>query len=575
MLSILLQSPFDGPWLQLDRPSGIITARRPPAVRGCLDAAEAAARRGSYVAGFVTYEAAAAFGLPVCETPEGGLPLACFGIFAPANVRRVDVDPPAVDAPALTSWLPSIDRDAYIEALRRIRDFIAAGDTYQLNFTFRLRAPFAGDPRRLFEHLVAAQRGLWSAYVELDQHAICSASPELFFRLQDGRIECRPMKGTLPRALAAGDDLAQAEHLRSSPKNRSENIMIVDLMRNDLGRVARTGSVHATSLFDVERYPAQWQMTSSLVADVGGSSLADIFAALFPSGSVTGAPKTRSMEIIRDLEASPRGIYTGAIGLIDPQGRAHFNVAIRTVVVSREGQSAEFGVGSGIVWESQEADEFDECRNKAAILTARPPVFELLETLSWDADTGYTLLDRHLERLHRSAEYFGFEYREDDARRALDAAVEGRAAAARVRLLVNSKGVATCEVADLVARTAPWRAALAVAPVSPGDVFLYHKTTRRIVYDEARRSRPDADAVLLWNDAGDVTEGTEANVVAAIDGRLVTPPVECGLLAGTMRAELLAKGEIAERRISRDDLRRATRVWLINSVRGWMDAELI
>ena len=573
-VELLLRTPWDGPWLSFQNPSAVITACEPGDVRRCLDEAERASRDGFYAAGFVTYEAAAAFGLPVHAPVPGGLPLACFGIFPRENVHRTA----AVEfhGDGFADWTASIDRDEYACAFRRIKEHIASGDTYQLNFTFRLRAPFDGDARALFADLVAAQRGAWSAYVDLGTHAICSASPELFFSLNGGRVECRPMKGTMPRGLTSAADVLQADRLHTSAKNRSENVMIVDLIRNDLGRIARVGSVIVDSLFDVERYPRHWQMTSTVTADVDDTGLAEIFAALFPSGSVTGAPKQRSMEIIRALEPAPRGMYTGAIGMIDPLGRSHFNVAIRSVTIDRTRQQAEFGVGSGIVWESIERNEYDECQIKAAILTTREPAFRLLETLKWEAESGFVLLDRHLDRLHQSADYFAFRGPIVDVRATLERALSGRARAAKVRVLFAQDGEVECEVLDLgPVLESPLRVALAASPVSAGDVFLYHKTTQRAVYERARASRPDVDAVLLWNEDGEMTEGTETNLVVELDGRRVTPPVECGLLAGTMRAELLARGEIAEERVPKAALARATRMWLINSVRGWMEAELV
>jgi para-aminobenzoate synthetase/4-amino-4-deoxychorismate lyase len=572
--AFLLQTPSDG-WLQLERPTRVLVADSPSEVRACLDDAEAAARGGAYAAGFVTYEAAAAFGLAVHPSGPGALPLAYFAVYPTAHARRPDWRPREGQSPNVGGWTPSVGRDGYLAALLRIKDFIADGDTYQLNYTFRLRAPFSGDARQFFDRLAHAQGGAWSAFVDLGDHVICSASPELFFRRDGNRLECRPMKGTAARGLTAGDDRARASALAASAKNRSENVMIVDLIRNDLGRVARVGSVQVASLFDMERYPAQWQMTSTVVAEATGVSIADIFAALFPSGSVTGAPKVRSMEIARELETSPRGIYTGAIGLIAPGGRAHFNVAIRTAVVDRALRIAEFGVGSGIVWESRGEDEFEECQMKAAILTERAPVFDLLETLRWDPATGYALEDRHMARLAESADYFGFGDVTEGSARALEAAVAGRLTPARVRLLVDGKGQARTEVTDMVARPEPLRVALATAPVTTDNRFLYHKTTDRSIYDEARRTRPEADTVLLWNREGEITESLDANVVVELDGDRVTPPVSCGLLAGTMRADLLARGEIVERRITLEDLGRASRVWLVNSVRGWMEVQLL
>ena len=301
---------------------------------------------------------------------------------------------------------------------------------------------------------------------------------------------------------------------------------------------------------------------------------------MFPSGSVTGAPKHSSMDIIRGLETRPRGIYTGAIGYLAPGGDAHFNVAIRTVTIDKRRQTAEFGVGSGVVWHSIDRDEYAECVLKASILlrdeaeVGPATEFELLETLKWSPGEGFALLERHIARLVDSADYFGFTVAEPSIRAALLSAVQGRTSEARVRLRVARDGAAVCEVSELPPPPAILRAALASAPVDLRDVFLYHKTTRRLVYDAARASRPDADAVILWNEAGEVTEGAIHNIVVEIDRRKLTPPVECGLLAGTLRAEMLEAGAIEIGRIKIDDLPSATGCWLINSVAGSIPATL-
>jgi para-aminobenzoate synthetase/4-amino-4-deoxychorismate lyase len=583
----LIRTPWRGPWRRFTNPIAVLQADRPEDVAACLAEVDSEARaRECFAAGFVTYEAAAAFGLPVPDAPPDGLPLVCFGLFSPDDVRTAT----AITASAphrIGAWQPSIDHGAYLEAVRRIKLRIEAGDTYQINSTFRLSADFEGEPCSLMAELDAAQAGPWGAFVDTGRHAVCSASPELFFRVADGRIECRPMKGTAARGLHPAADAAQAETLRRSEKNRAENVMVVDMVRNDLGRIAAVGSVHVPFLFDVERYPAQWQMTSTVaasLADPGGPMLASLFEALFPSGSVTGAPKHSSMGIIRDLEIGPRGIYTGAIGYLSPRGRAHFNVAIRTVAVDRERGRAEFGVGSGIVWDSVDRDEYGECLLKASIVVPssetgehaiRSADFKLLETIGWTPAKGYVLLERHLKRLHASADYFGFECDMGVIRPMLDACVIDLCGPAKVRLRTGRDGTILCEAVDVAGIAGPLRAALAPSPVDSSNVFLYHKTTRRHVYDDARASRPDADAVILWNEAGEVTEATDYNVVVELDGRKVTPPVESGLLAGTLRADLLDSGEIEERRITLDELRGAARLWLINSVRGMVEARLV
>jgi para-aminobenzoate synthetase / 4-amino-4-deoxychorismate lyase len=573
--TVILRTPWGGPWRAFRGPSAVITAWSPDEVRPCLEAVERAVREeGLYAAGFVTYEAAAGFGLPAREMAPEGLPLVALGLFSSSNVT-FQGRPRPIGAGRAGPWTPSITHEAYLQAVERIKIEIAAGNTYQINLTFRLRAPWSGDPLAVLADLQAAQRGLWAAFVDTGRHAICSASPELFFAWNDGRIECRPMKGTAPRGLWTADDLRQGAALQASAKNRAENVMIVDMVRNDLGRIATAGSVEVGSLFDVERYPRQWQMTSTVAGQVPDARMPEMFEAMFPSGSVTGAPKHSSMGIIRDLECSPRGVYTGAIGYFSPRGRGHFNVAIRTVMLDRDTGRAEFGVGSGIVWDSVERDEYDECLLKASILMEPEPPFRLLETIGYSPESGFVLVERHLDRLAASAGYFGYAFDRDEARAMLAQAQGDLRGASRIRLLLGRDGTMVCEAVDLgLSRAHPLRAVLAPDPIDPADVFLYHKTTRREVYEAARAARPGADAVILWNPDREVTEGTEANLVALIDGRKVTPPVECGLLAGTFRADLLARGEIVEARIPMDALRRAERVWLVNSVRGWMDLVL-
>jgi para-aminobenzoate synthetase/4-amino-4-deoxychorismate lyase len=567
---LLIRTPWDGPLRVFSRPIDVIETRDPRQVRACLAAVDAAVRRtGACAAGFVAYEAAAAFGLPVLDLPDNQFPLLWFGIFPRDRIARLESLPVAPDDTP-TAWTATLHHERYLDAIRRIRGHIEAGETYQINFTWRLRSPFEGDPLALFARLDAAQRGNWSAYVDIGRHAICSASPELFFALDGTRVECRPMKGTAPRGLSSADDEARAEALKGSAKNRAENVMVVDMTRNDLGRIARVGSVRAASLYDLERYPGQWQMVSSVTAEVAGDALDGLFGALFPSGSVTGAPKHRSMAIITEVEGVPRGIYTGAIGLVEP-GRAHFNVAIRTVHVDRAAGVAEFGVGGGIVWDSVDRDEYDECLVKASILTRRDPEFELLESIGWDPAAGFALLPGHLERLAASAAYFGFPpLASSRIDAALARSVEGHSKPAKIRLRVARDGTVRCDAAPIVERTAPLHAVLASEAVDVDDVFLYHKTTMREVYEKARRTAPTADAVILWNARGEITEATDANVVIEIDGRKVTPPVECGLLPGVKRAQLLAAGEIVERRIAIEELRAARGRWLINSVRGWL-----
>jgi para-aminobenzoate synthetase/4-amino-4-deoxychorismate lyase len=349
--------------------------------------------------------------------------------------------------------------------------------------------------------------------------------------------------------------------------------MIVDMMRNDLGRVADPGSVAVTELFAVERYDTVFQLTSTVAAE-SDEPPSRILSALFPAASVTGAPKRRTMELIAGLEGEPRGIYTGAIGTFAPGRRAQFSVAIRTAHVDRAGGRAEYGTGGGIVWDSRAASEQEECRAKSLVLVPRPR-FELLETLLWRPGCGYSLLERHLQRLADSALYFGFQLEAREARRLLaDAATQFGAGRRRVRLLASPEGTLRVESEPLPASRRRWRVALDRMPVDAADRFLFHKTTWRPAYDAARARFPSHDDVLLRNRRGELTESTLANLVLRLGGELLTPPVASGLLAGVARAELLARGRIREQTLRPGDLAHAEAIFLVNSVRGWVRAEL-
>lgn len=582
-MKILLQHGDE--WLRFSDPVEILTARTAPEVFQCLEKIE---KSGLWAAGFVSYEAASAFDDALKTRAQGGLPLLQFGLFK--NVEQTSLSAQMHRQGCLChyqlgEWTPSVSRDEYSEAIAKIKEHIAAGDTYQVNYTFRLNAEFSGSPFGFFCDLAAAQQGCYAAFIETNEFAICSASPELFFELKDGVITSRPMKGTLPRALTAEADRAAAVALKNSAKDRAENIMIVDMIRNDIGRIAEAGSVETLSRFDVEKYPTVWQLTSTVHGKINvdavssprssqaeergedtASTLGRLFAALFPCASITGAPKAKSMEIIQGLEKSPRGIYTGAIGFIAPDGSAQFNVAIRTAVVDRSAGAVEYGIGGGIVWDSDAESEYDEALSKARILARRFPEFQLLETMLWE-DGDIFLLERHLKRLVDSAEYFGFAVNLEAIRVYLrDLRIEG---SARIRLLLDKDGMFEIQLFELKRPEASPTLAIAKQPVDSGDVFLYHKTTNRTVYEKAKADFPNADDVLLFNERGEVTEGCIANIVVELDGRKVTPPVSCGLLAGTFRAELLEKGEIYEQIVTLDDLKRADVICLINSVRKW------
>lgn len=567
-------------WLAFENPREVITTRRIDEIVPALSRIQAQVdREGLWAAGFLSYEAAAAFDHNLPTHTESGFPKLWFGIFGEPRVcDPFDNDDGAFVHPL--DWKPSIGRSNYESAITRIKELIARGDTYQVNYTMRLRAEIESgfEAAEFFRGLARGQGASYAAFLDIGEFAICSASPELFFRLNGNRIDVRPMKGTARRGRTTKEDSELANWLSRSTKNRAENVMIVDMMRNDLGKIANIGSVKVPALFELERYPTVWQMISEVTATTD-ATLGEIFEALFPAASVTGAPKRRTMEIILDLEPEPRRIYTGSIGFLAPHRRAQFNVAIRTVLIDKKRNVAEYGVGGGIVWDSDTAEEYGECLVKAQVLARRPRAFSLLETMLWTLGDGYYLLEYHLKRLGDSAEYFGFSVdllKVRDRLKELAMVLVGRE---RVRLLADHRGQIMLEHDGIpeAASTAPIRLRIATQPINSRDVFLYHKTTNRTVYDNARNSAPfDCDDVVLVNETGYVTETSIDNIVIEKpSGVLVTPPVGSGLLAGTLRAFLLEQGTIAEESIRIDDLKTAAKIAVINSVRGWRDAVLI
>ena len=571
----VLRDDAAGHWLLFDRPEEVLVAHDvSDVVRVLTEAEERVAKEGLHAAGFLGYEAAAAFDEAFSARTGGALPLVVLGLFREPE-RRHRLPGTGAGGRPLPEWAFTGSREGYLASLGRIRDEIRRGNTYQVNFTVRQRAAGVDYPWELF--LATASDAPFAAFIDLGEFSILSASPELFFDLEGERLACRPMKGTAARGMTTAEDREQKRRLQASLKDRAENVMIADMVRNDMGRVAAAGSVEAVALYDIEKYRTVWQMTSTITASTR-ASVCDIFRALFPSASVTGAPKVASMQLIAELEDSPREVYTGAIGYLSPGRRARFSVAIRTAVIDRKTGTGRYGVGGGIVWDSVPEDEYEECLDKAKVLASPVPdrQFKLLETLRWDE--GYALLEEHMERLEESAEYFDFALDRAEVTRQLEELAAGFAVgrAFRVRLLAARNGDVQLETRLLPAQPgAPlWRLVLAAFPVDPRDPFLYHKTTRRDVYDRALEGIGDCDDVVLWNEQGDVTETSVGNLVVRAAGRLWTPPVRCGLLAGTFRRKLLHENVIAERPISVEEFAGAAEIFVINSVRGWVPCSL-
>lgn len=554
-----------------NEPEYILTASNISEVTELLSRVEAYALSGYWAIGFVAYEAAGAFdaALTAHAAPPAGLPFAMFSIY------RDTATVPRQRAEHLNGvWHDETSRGRFDAAVTNIRHNISAGNYYQVNYTTRLRAAFFGDGLSFFDSLKTSQPSAYCAYLNFGNWQICSVSPELFFHFgtdeKTGRmLTCRPMKGTATRHHDPAHDLEAAQKLRQSKKELAENLMIVDLVRNDLSRVARPDTVKVPQLFSVEAWPTVWQMTSTVTCRVNeGKGLLEVFRALFPCGSVTGAPKAAAMSAIKTLETTPRGVYCGAVGVVMPGGEALFSVGIRTPVIDVAQGSAACGIGSGITLDSGPDDEYAEWFAKQAFLRQSCPDYELLETLRLHQGR-YWLLRGHLNRLERSAIALGFPY---DGKRVAESL---RSAARqyphghwRVRLRLSASGEASIEALPLDMLPRSPQVVMASAPVASGNPWLRHKTTRREVYAALTKQQAGIFDTLLYNERGELTEFTRGNLVVERQGRLTTPMSTCGLLPGVFRDTLLNRKRVREEILTLDDLASADNLWFINSVRG-------
>ncbi len=557
----------DGGAKLFEQPIEIVEAREPGAVRAALERLRGARAGGLWAAGFIGFEAGHALEPrlePLAREAGDGLPPLWFGLFE--RVRRVAIEEVAGGRASVAGFAPLVDEASYRAAVERALGLIAAGDIYQVNLTFPCAVEARGHPLALYGRLREAARAPYGAVVHTGAAWALSFSPEMFFTLAGDRLTTRPMKGTARRAPTLAGDRAAAAGLAADPKNRAENLMIVDLLRNDLSRVAAGVSVDA--LHAVETYPTVHQMTSTVTGRLReGRDAVDVIEALFPCGSITGAPKIRAEEIIAELEPEARGLYTGSIGVLEPNGDAAFNVAIRTVAIA--GGKARMGLGAAIVADSAPQAEWDECLAKGAFLTRGGRRFDLIETMRFEPGAGLVRLDRHLRRLADSAAYWGFAFDEEAARRALDEATQRLEAPSRVRLVAAKGGAVAVQVAALaMPPEGPVRVTLAPLPVAADDPRLFHKTSDRGFYDAARRGFE----TLLIRPDGLLTEGTFTNLFVERDGRLLTPPLARGLLPGVLREELLDEGRAVETDLRAEDL---VGGFLIgNSLRSLIRAEL-
>ncbi len=580
-------SGHGAPSLLFADPRGIVSAETPGEVPSAMRQLEEGLALGLHAAGFFSYELGYVLEpkLSALMPEKRDVPLLWFGLYGPPReMGELEVDQwlathTRSGSYQFTDVTRAWDRDAYVKRFEAVQDKIRAGDIYQLNLTFKARFKLSGSPLTFYRDMRHRQRVSYGGIVDTGKLTVLSASPELFIEQNGREITTRPMKGTSPRAGTPEAD-AQARHvLATDIKQRAENLMIVDLMRNDLGRMAETGSVSVTDLFTVETFRTLHQMTSGVKATLkDGVGLTELWPAIFPPGSVIGAPKIRAMELIADYETEPRGVYCGAIGHFTPGGQALFNVAIRSPVIFRDGRG-EMGIGSGVVYDSAGEKEYAECLLKMKFLTDPPRSFELIETLLYDGGDGFWLTDRHMERLQASARYFSFAFDEAAVRVALAAAVKGREAERlRVRMLLNESGGVSVTITALGPKQTDAVMRYVVSPtrLDSRDAFLFHKTTRREVYDSEWSHYSQtlgSDEVIYLNERDELAEGSRTNIFIEGDGVLLTPKLMGGLLPGVLRAELLATGKAREAVLTLEDLETAGRVFLGNSVRGLVPAQ--
>lgn len=583
-------------------PLRVVQAHTLDEVGQCLEAVEESLQQGYYAAGYLAYEAGYAFERSLRIEDPLPDPLVWFGI----HDKPVCIDVAAGKVESGYSLLkniplspgrrgshgrpgiklsPSMTEEEYRDAFHAIQRYIAEGDTYQVNYTFKAKFPMQDEPATLYTRLRASQRVAYSAWINAGDATILSFSPELFFRLEGSRLLLKPMKGTSPRGRTTEEDRQHREALLRSEKDKAENLMIVDLLRNDAGRVAKAGSVSVPKFFEVERYQTVFQATSTIKATVRKEvRVPELLKSLFPSGSVTGAPKIRTMQIIRELEREPRGVYTGSIGFFSPDRNGRFNVAIRTVVLDRKRKTGEMGIGSGITTESTVEGEYQECLLKAKFLTQPAREFRLFETMRWTKENGWFLLRLHLERLRDSASYFGFRYERSmvlaevkKAEREVKRAATGKRSM-RVKLLLDRSGNVEFEYAVLSDLPPVLRIGMANRRTDSQDSLYFHKTTSRGLYDGelAQATKRGWFDIVFLNERGEVTEGARSNVIIRKGPRYFTPPISCGVLKGTYRTFLMEgkSFSLEERLLMPEDLSQADEVFLCNALRGMVKVEI-
>ena len=532
-------------------------------VETLLREVEAYQEAGFYAVGYVSYEAAPAFEkkLAVHPAPLMGEYLLYFTIHQEVETLPFPEDYEAVDLPA--NWQEEVEAPAYQEAIKSIHHHIRQGDTYQVNYTVQLSQELEADPLAIYNRLVVEQKAHYNAFIQHDDVSILSISPELFFEQDDRLLTTRPMKGTTHRGLTNQEDLQEATWLEADPKNRAENMMIVDLLRNDMNRISEIGSEHVTRLCQVEQYSTVWQMTSTIESRLRAEvDPVQTFRALFPCGSITGAPKISTMEIIQKTEKAPRGVYCGTIGILLPKGKRIFNVAIRTLQM--QGDQAIYGVGGGITWDSQWEGEYQETKQKSAVLYRQEPRFELLTTGRIHQGE-LTFLEQHLTRLREASRYFAYPYDEPKLLKELqeELAHLDLNLDYRCRIALQKNGTFHLEITELTDLPASYlQAQLTEQKLDLATPFTYFKTSQR---DHLNQS--DHEQIFHLPD-GTLLETTIGNLILEIDGKLYTPPAHLPLLDGIYRRHLLETQQVEEKLLTLNDLTDADRIYACNALRG-------
>lgn len=551
------------------QPVEIISTRNISEVENCIEQIQQAVNDGFYVAGYLSYEVVYSLTSLKEKSPPITMPLIWFGVFKePSTLPQMTSKPYT-----LGEWHLQQTKDDYWEAFHRIKEAIRNDVTNQVNYTVQFQADFHGNSGySLYKELKKNQRANYSAYLDIGEYEILSASPELFFHVHNNQITTKPMKGTIHRGKTYEEDLVQYRWLKRSEKNRQENDLITSLMVDELKNVAKESSIHVSNQYEIEKYPTVFQMTSTITGEIlPGKSIVDIMKTLFPCGSITGVPKQKTIELISNIEKQPREIYCGAIGYITPNQEAIFNVPIRTVCIDKSAKKAAYGAGGAITLYSTPDEEYTEIFTKTKILHVKQESFQLLETFGLK-NGRYIAFSEHLQRLQKSASYFDFTINLEKIKcKLINMMQKLQKGQWRVRLLVNESGQCDIEIHPL---TKPdiLEVSLAESPIDKQNIFLYHKTTNRKMYEIHKKE--GVFDTLLWNTDREITEFTIGNIVIELDGELVTPPIECGLLPGTFRKKLLTEKKVKEAKISIEDLNKCTNIWLINSVREWVPVQL-